>query len=152
MLRAGATTDEPIEAGIRAIQQYHRAADEFARGAAGPVKALYSHADDVTLANPFGPPVVSWRNASAALDFASTRFRDGEVTGFDGLAKHLTKELACILEMEHWRAKVSGREEITPFDLRVTTVFRREGDAWKVVHRHADPISTSHPDGPLRTS
>jgi hypothetical protein len=31
---------------------------------------------------------------------------------------------------------------VEPFDLRVTTTFRRENGEWKIVDRHADPIST----------
>jgi hypothetical protein len=27
----------------------------------------------------------------------------------------------------------------------VTTIFRREDDAWKIAHRHADPITTPRP-------
>jgi hypothetical protein len=40
-----------------AVEEYHRAADEFSRGNPEPVKALLSDRDDVTLANPFGPAV-----------------------------------------------------------------------------------------------
>jgi hypothetical protein len=36
------------------IERYLSALDSFARGDPEPVKALYSHQDDVTLANPFG--------------------------------------------------------------------------------------------------
>ena len=31
------------------------------------------------------------------------------------------------------------------YAVRVTTVFRREDGAWKVTHRHADPITGPRP-------
>jgi ketosteroid isomerase-like protein len=134
------------------VEQYHQAADEFSRGNPEPVKLLFSHGDDVTLANPFGPAVRGWEPVSQALDYASARFRDGEVTSFESIAEYVTADLASILELEHWEAKVGGRDEIARFDLRTTSTFRREDDTWKLVHRHADPIATPDPDGPLRSS
>jgi len=47
--------------------------------------------------------------------------------------------------VEHTKAKVGGREDIALFALRVTTIFRPEEGTWKVVHRHADPITTARP-------
>jgi ketosteroid isomerase-like protein len=132
------------------IDQYHAAADEFSRGNAVPVKAMFSHRDDVTLANPFGPPSIGWQQVSAALDFASSRFKDGEVKSFETIANYESSELATILEIEKWKAKVSGRKEISDFELRVTSTFRHEDGDWKLVHRHADAIVSFHPDGPLR--
>ncbi len=134
------------------IDQYHAALDEFSRGDPAPVKRIYSHRDDVALANPFGPPSLGWKKASEALDFASSRFRDGSMKRFQTLAKYESGEIAIVLEIEHWEAKVSGRQEIRPFDLRVTSIFRREDGIWKLLHRHADPLTTFHPDGPLRGS
>ena len=39
------------------IERYYRAQGEFLRGNPEPVKDLFSHTEDVTLANPYGPPV-----------------------------------------------------------------------------------------------
>src|SRR5690349_3006192 len=132
------------------VGQYHAALSAFARGDAEPVKKMYSRRDDVTLANPFGPAVRGWSAVSQALDFASSRFRDGEETRSESVAEYVAPELATILENEWWSTKVSGRDTLSAIELRVTTSFRREGEAWKIVHRHADPITTPHPDGPLR--
>ncbi len=50
----------------------------------------------------------------------------------------MTPELAYVVQMERLEAKVGGREDITPYALRVTMIPRPEEGTWKVVHRHAD--------------
>jgi len=124
--------------------------DVFAKGDPAPAKLLLSHGDDVMLANPFGPAVVGWSAVSDMLDFASSRFRDGHFKGADRVARYESTDLAVIHETEHWQAKIAGREEPSDFDLRVTTTFRVEDGTWRIVHRHADPITTISEDGPLR--
>jgi ketosteroid isomerase-like protein len=57
----------------------------------------------------------------------------------------VTTDLAYVLEVERFEAKVGGSEEVTPVALRTTSVFRPEGGDWKLVHRHADPITTLRP-------
>jgi ketosteroid isomerase-like protein len=57
----------------------------------------------------------------------------------------MAADLAYTVEIESYRARVGGAEEMTPVSLRVTSVFRREDGVWKVVHRHADPITAPRP-------
>jgi len=128
----------------RVIELYHRALDEFSRGNPKPVKDFYSTQDDVAIANPFFPLTRGREQVVERLERSVQNFSDGEV-GFQNVAKWVGGELACIVELEEWNAKVGGREEVTPFTLRVTTLFRAEGGGWKVVHRHADPITTPQP-------
>jgi len=132
------------------INQYHEAVDQFSCGNSQPIKMLYSHRDDVFLANPFGLTVIGWTQVSNALDFASSKFRDGVVNNFEIIVKYVTSELMTIFGIEKWKAKVGGRNEISSFDLRVTTTFRKEDGEWKVIHRHADSIASFNEDGPLR--
>ncbi len=132
------------------VEQYHKACDIFSRGDPAPIKNLYSHRDDVVLANPFGPPVSGWKKVSEALDYASSRMKDGFVNEFQTIGEFVNSDLATIVEVERWNSKVSGRENIAMWDLRVSNTFRCEDGEWKLVMRHADPISTFDSDGPLR--
>ena len=127
------------------IEQYHQALDEFLKGNPEPLKMMYSHREDVSLANPFGPPVRGWEQVAETMESAASNYRDGESTGFENVAKHVTPELAYIVEVERYQAKVGGRENITPVAVRVTSIFGPEEGTWKVVHRHADPITTAQP-------
>jgi ketosteroid isomerase-like protein len=127
------------------VEQYHLALGEFVKGNPEPAKMMYSHREDVTLANPFGPPVRGWEQVAATVERAASQLREGEKVGFENVAKYVTPELAYIVEVDRTKAKVGGREDIVPFALRVTTIFRPEDGTWKVVHRHADPITTAQP-------
>ena len=127
------------------IEQYNLALGEFVKGNPEPVKQLFSHQEDVTLANPFGPPVRGWEQVADTIDRAASNLRDGEFVSAETIEKHVTAELAYIVEIERSKAKIGASEEIAPSALRVTMIYKPEEGTWKVVHRHADPITTPQP-------
>jgi ketosteroid isomerase-like protein len=127
------------------VEHYQRALGEFVKGNPEPNKMLFSHREDVTLANPLGPPVRGWEQVAATMERAASQVREGEIVAFENVARYVTPELAYMVWVERTKAKLGARQEIVPFDLRVTTIFRPEDGTWKVVHRHADPITTARP-------
>ena len=130
-----------LEEFSRAIEASHRALDQIARGDPTAFFALYSRRDDATLANPFGPPARGREQIEEAGRRAAANYSGGRAVGFESFATCVTSELAYTLEIERFEARVGGSEEITPVALRVTSVFRLEDGAWKLAHRHADPIT-----------
>ena len=127
------------------IEQNHLALDAFVKGDPEPLKSLYSRRDDVIIANPFGPPAKGWEKAAETMDRAATNFRDGEASGFERVTEYATADLGYILEIERFRSKIGGGDKLVPFALRVTTIFRREEGAWRIILRHADPITSARP-------
>ncbi len=128
-----------------AIEESHHALGEFVKGNPQPVRQLYSLRKDVTLANPFGSVARGPEAVADGLASAAARFREGELIGFETLAKYLSADLACIVEIERYVAKFAGREKPEPLALRVTSVFRHEDGSWKLIARHADPRVTLQP-------
>jgi ketosteroid isomerase-like protein len=127
------------------IEQFNLAQGEVVKGNPEPALRLFSHRDDVTLANPLAPPVRGWERVAEIAERAASQFRDGEMVAFENLAKHVTPEFAYVVRVERARAKVGGSEEVAPLALRVTMIFRSEDGEWRIVHRHADPITTAQP-------
>jgi ketosteroid isomerase-like protein len=127
------------------VEQCQLALGEFVKGNPEPMQMMFSHREDVSLANPFGPAARGWEQVTATMERAASYLRDGEIVAFENIAKYVTPELAYVVWVERSKAKVGGRQDIAPFDLRVTMVFRPEDGTWKVVHRHADPIITAQP-------
>jgi ketosteroid isomerase-like protein len=129
----------------QAMEEYFRALDAFVKGDPEPVKNLMSRRDDVTLANPIGPPVRGWKEVAEMTDRAASQGRDGEFIGWETISEYATPELAYVLGIQRSRLKLGGADEFSSVSLRVTTIFRHEENGWKIVHRHADPITSPRP-------
>ncbi len=128
-----------------AVEQTRRAIGEFVKGNPLPMQQRFSHRNDATIANPYGPPVRGWEQVAKVMEHAASLRRDGEIIGFETITKYVTPELAYIVQIERVKAKIGGREDITPYTLRATMIYRPEDGTWKLVHRHADPITTAQP-------
>ena len=72
------------------VEQYHQAVDEIVKGSADDFRRAYSRRDDVTLANPFGPPARGWEQVEQTLERAASQMRDGTLTGFERIVTGMT--------------------------------------------------------------
>jgi len=125
------------------IEQSHLALGDFVKGNPEPMKLVWSsHRDDVTLGNPFGPFAHGWTQVVATMERAAANYKDGEALGFETVSRYETSDLAYTVEIERYRARIAGKEP-AEVALRCTSIFRREDGAWKLIHRHADPITTA---------
>src|SRR6266567_2849167 len=98
------------------VEHYQRALGEFVKGNPEPNKMVFSHQEDVTLANPLGPAVRGWEQVAATMERAASQLREGEVTGFEIVAKYVTPDLAYMVWVERAKAKLGGRQDIVPID------------------------------------
>jgi ketosteroid isomerase-like protein len=125
------------------IERYKEALQAVVRGDPVPQKRLWSRRDDVTLANPIDPPARGWGAVELAFDRAVSQLREGDPVQFELISEYATQDLGYVLGMERTRLKIG--DEMRPTALRVTTIFRKEDDGWRIIHRHADPITAPRP-------
>jgi ketosteroid isomerase-like protein len=136
-----AQTDLPDDL-RKTMVEYHRAEIAFQKGDPQPFKDICSHADDVTIVGGMGGVEKGWERVEKRYEWASSRFssdNDSEPQS-EIVSLVATPDMAYAVEIERSTVRMAGSSELQQLALRVTTVFRREGGQWKVVHRHADPL------------
>jgi len=142
-----------------AIEESHAALDAILKGDKNGYQALFSERDDVTLGNPFSPFARGRKSVEATSAGAASHYQDGGMTDVDLVATYASHDLAVVVENERGKAKVGGAQDLAPVAVRVTSVFRLEGDAWKLVHRlrlrrrgRQNPLSAGNLGGAERSS
>lgn len=115
----------------------HEADTALHTGDAKPRKALWSHTAPVTV---FGAArtVSGWAEVEQLFDWLASSFSNCQSYDCEVIAAGVSGDLGYLVGHERTTASVA-REQPTPYELRVTLIFRREGGEWKEVHRHADP-------------
>jgi uncharacterized protein (TIGR02246 family) len=139
---AAAPADPAFEA---AVAKSHLALGAILQGDPTGYAALFADRDDVTLGNPFGPYAKGKADVVRTLAGAAAKYRDGAVVRVDRIAQYGDGNVIGLVEVEHDRAKVGGREDLSDFSARVTSIYERIDGQWRLVHRHADPITSPRP-------
>lgn len=114
------------------------ASDAFVSGDVEPLLAVSTHHDPASIYGPPGTVVtgaeaVNGANAAGAARFTTAERNDVEVgaSGSDGDLGYWTGVQRSVVRM-------AGQDAPVPMDLRVTELYRREDDGWRLFHRHAD--------------
>jgi uncharacterized protein (TIGR02246 family) len=128
-----------------AIAESHEALRKILNGDPSGYAALFADRDDITLGNPFGPFGKGRVAVLQALDNASTKYREGSVVRVERVGAYGDGKIFCIVEVEHDRAKLGASPDFAEFAARVTSVYEKIGGRWRLVHRHADPITSARP-------
>lgn len=114
-------------------------AQSWVDGDIAGVLTLLSPSADFTLMPPDGGPSVPRPDDLAAYAEATSKSFAGGEAVFELEQYYASGDLAVLVGIERQHGVVAGLPDQN-WSLRLTLVFRRVGDGWEQVHRHADPL------------
>jgi ketosteroid isomerase-like protein len=102
-----------------------------------PRLSTWSQRDPVTV---FGAGVglrTGWADVRPVFEWVASSFTACEDYDFELIAADADGDLAYTVGIERYRATTAAGTTVEN-TLRVTHVYRREPDGWRIVHRHGD--------------
>ena len=113
----------------------------FLNGDPEPNSQLITDVSPATFFGPVGGYVQGAERVAARYKSDSEVFESADNISFEILQMEANDSIAFWVGFQHASARMRGRTEVVPVNLRVTEVFRRENEDWKLIHRHADPMA-----------
>jgi len=117
------------------------ASDEFVNGNFEPLERISAERVPATIFGPKGDCVQGADHVNAANEKGARMFKPGGSNTFEIMHSAADNDLAYWVGIQRSVVRMDGKESGVAMDLRVTEIFRREGDEWKLVHRHADKLA-----------
>jgi hypothetical protein len=132
------------------LRRFEEANTAFVNGDPSLWLPMVSHSEQTSIFGGFGGQETGWSEIGHRYEWASSQFRNsGAKIEFEYLVKHVGADTAYTVAIERGTVEHVAQPEPVPHVLRTTMVFRAEHGAWKIAHRHADPLNpTSAPSGP----
>lgn len=124
------------------LRRFEDANTAFINGDASLWMPLVSHSEHTSIFGGFGGQEAGWSLIGPRYEWASAQFRPSDAkVEFEYLEKHVAADTAYTVAIERCTVRYVDRPGEHPHELRVTMIFRHEHDDWKIVHRHADPLT-----------
>lgn len=136
---------------LQAFKQFMKRREEVARayvrGDAAPLGQIVTHVSSATFFGPQGGYREGAEEVAATYEHDAGSFEPGGDSHFEILQMGASDGVAYWVGFQRATARMRGKTEAIPFNLRVTEIFRREDDEWKMVHRHADSLMSKPEEG-----
>jgi ketosteroid isomerase-like protein len=124
------------------MKRREAASRAFVNGDIEPLDRISTHTSPATIFGPKGDYIEGADAVNAANASGARMFESGGENSFEILQMAANDGIAYWAGIQRSRVRMQGKAEAIPMDLRVTEAFRREGDEWKLVHRHADILKS----------
>jgi ketosteroid isomerase-like protein len=111
---------------------------DYINGRAKGLLEVSTDRDPATFFPPNGGHVVGAARVNEANTKGAASFGMGSKGSFEILQFGFGDDLGFWTGFQHANVVIAGKDQPVAMSLRVTEVFRCEGGAWKLVHRHAD--------------
>ena len=123
---------------IDLVKKTETQAKAFMRGDMDKWISMLRFASDFTLMQPFGGTTRGFDPSPERLARMASYFRNGDAK-LELVQSYVSDDLIVLAMIEHQHGEVGGLPS-QDWSLRVTQVYRRQGEQWWLIHRHADPL------------
>jgi ketosteroid isomerase-like protein len=134
---AGARADPVVRELVERSTQAHAA---LMQGDAALYGTFITLADDYTLMSPFGGTPSHGPYSAERWASIGRFFSNGRASTLEVVEAYRVADMVVLAAIERTHVEVGGLPA-QHWALRVTLVFRKDGQAWHQVHRHADPLA-----------
>jgi ketosteroid isomerase-like protein len=113
-------------------------AQAYVSGNSDPLAEISTHRPPATFFSPAGGFRQGPEEVIETNNRGAQQFKPGGETHLEILQMSANGDIGYWVGLQHADVQMNGKKEKIPMTLRVTEIFRREDQGWKLIHRHAD--------------
>jgi len=125
------------------MKRREAASDAYVQGDAEPLSHVVTRECPATFFPPRGGFTTGTKEVASRYESDANIFERGSHFEFEILQMAASDGIAYWAGFMKGEARMRGKADAVPMNLRVTEIFRRESGDWKMVHRHADSMAES---------
>lgn len=118
-----------------ASNKFYAGLNRMANGESNALADAWLHTDSVTAMHPIGGREVGWEAVRESFDQVAKMASEGKIELKDQMI-HVVGDVAYEVGIEFARFKLA--DQTVKGEIRVTNIYRKDGNTWKMVHHHTD--------------